>query len=314
MSVMTMSHRCVRFAYEASRRRSTCQQALPVERPRSPMARLRAAIGASAMLTLLAVGALAPAEAQDSAPAASDLQAASQNPIAKLISVPFQNNLYTGVGPNDDLQYFLNIQPVVPVSFGDRWNLIIRPIVPIIANPVLFPGGDSEAGLGNIALQTFMSPDAPIQSGIGDITWGVGSVLSFPTHSDRTLGSRDYTAGPAVVAFVLKEPFTYGFLAFNQWSIAGPSGEPEVNQLTFQPFVNYNLPDGWSIGTSPVISVDWTESEDNVTLPLGGGVSKLLRVGKQPVKLAANAYYNVLRPNEGAEWQFQFQAQLLFPK
>ncbi len=244
----------------------------------------------------------------------SDLQVASQNPIANLISVPFQHNIFGGVGPFDDPQYVFNIQPVVPFSLGDRWNLIVRPIIPFISNPMLFAGGGNETGLGNITLQTFLSPQAPLRTGLGDITWGAGPVVTFPTRTGVFLGSRNYAAGPAFVTFIVKNPWTYGFLAFNQWSFAGPEGEPDINQLTVQPFLNYNLPRGWSIGTAPVISVDWEKAGDNVTLPLGGGVTKLTRFGKQPISISAKGYYNVLSPEQGADWQAQLQFTLLFPK
>jgi hypothetical protein len=274
----------------------------------------RGAAAALAVALLVSVSTGGPVHAQDAPAGGQDLQAAAQNPIADLISVPIQGNVFTGVGPDDDPSYLINLQPVVPLSFGDRWNVILRPIIPVVAKPVLFPGGDSEAGLGDLTLQAFLSPQQTVPTAIGELSWGAGPILSFPTRTDTTLGTRDYTAGPAVVVFFAKRPWTYGFLAFNQWSIAGPEGEPDVNQLTVQPFINFNLPEGWSLGTSPIITVDWTEDEDNVALPVGGGVSKLMRFGKQPVKLSANAYYYALRPEGGPEWQGQLQFTLLFPR
>lgn len=264
------------------------------------------------LLWACAVG--APARAQDAGgPSEADLQVAAQNPIAAMVSVPFQENLFFGGGLDEPLSV-LNIQPVFPVSFNDRWNVIFRPIVPVISAPGGALGGDRQNGLGDLLLETFLSPSTPLDTGIGSITWGVGSAVTLPTHTDDRLGSRTYAAGPAFVAFIAKAPFTYGVLAFNQWSFAGPDGAPEVNQLTAQPFVNYNLTNGWSLQSAPVITVDWTQTSDNVTLPLGGGVSKLVTFGKTPVKLTANAYYNALRPDSGPDWQSQVMVTLLFPK
>jgi hypothetical protein len=48
-----------------------------------------------------------------------ELRQAAQNPVADLISVPLQNNLYFGVGPDDDVVNVLNIQPVIPFTVGD---------------------------------------------------------------------------------------------------------------------------------------------------------------------------------------------------
>ncbi|MDQ0316116.1 neuromedin U [Amorphus orientalis] len=269
---------------------------------------------ASALGIVLALtgGTSGAAMAQDGG-AATDLQVAAQNPIADLVSLPFQENLYFGGGLDEPLSV-LNIQPVFPVAFNDRWNVIFRPILPVISAPGAFPGDGRTTGLGDLLFETFLSPSTPLETGLGSITWGVGSALTLPTHTDDGLGSRTYSAGPAFVAFIVKAPFSYGFLAFNQWSFAGPQNAPDVNQLVFQPFVNFNLSDGWSLQTSPVVTVDWTRSDDNVTLPIGGGVSKLTTIGKQPVKFSANLYYNALRPDSGPEWQSQFQVTLLFPK
>ncbi len=118
----------------------------------------------------------------------------TQNPISDLISVPFQSNFNFDVGPNDDLQYILNIQPVYPMRLSETWNLIHRPIIPLIDQPPLAPELDSEFGIGDIQYQTFFSPAKP-----GTITWGIGPVLQFPTASDDVLGSEQWAAGPGVV-------------------------------------------------------------------------------------------------------------------
>src|SRR5215204_1539503 len=77
-----------------------------------------------------------------------DLAKAAQNPIADMISVPLQSNFNTRVGPHDQLQYVLNIQPVVPITLNDEWNLITRWITPLISQPPLTVNGDREFGLG----------------------------------------------------------------------------------------------------------------------------------------------------------------------
>jgi len=53
--------------------------------------------------------------------AASDKELAkkTQNPVADLISVPFQNNTSFGIGPDDAVQNVTNIQPVIPTKLGD---------------------------------------------------------------------------------------------------------------------------------------------------------------------------------------------------
>jgi len=79
---------------------------------------------------------------------ATELAKKTQNPVADLISVPFQNNLNFNAGSKDETVYILNIQPVVPISLNADWNLITRTIVPVIDQPALFPGADSARARG----------------------------------------------------------------------------------------------------------------------------------------------------------------------
>jgi hypothetical protein len=88
----------------------------------------------------------------------SDLAKAAQNPIADMISLPFQYNLNFNVGPDNDPQHILNIQPVYPINLSDEWNLITRTIIPLIQQPSLFPGDDDDFGLGDIQFTGFFSP------------------------------------------------------------------------------------------------------------------------------------------------------------
>lgn len=138
--------------------------------------------------------------------------------------------------------------------------------------------------------------------------------MTFPTHTGDRLGSDNFSLGPAAVVFVLKAPFTYGALTFSQWSVIGPDDEPSTNQTTLQPFLNYNLSDGWSLGSAPIVTFDWAADDGMVTLPVGGGVSKLFSIGQQPMKFAVNTYYNALRPDSGPRWQVQAQLTLFFPQ
>ena len=263
-------------------------------------------------LCLLACATAAAARAEEKG---GNLQEASQNPIASLISVPFQNNFYFGVGELDNTQYVLNFQPVIPIKLNDDWNLIFRPITPIIDKPKLFDGDSDEFGLGDINPQLFFVPSKPVETGLGSMTWGVGPAFVLPTATDDSLGTGKWSAGPAAVAFFANAPWTYGALVSNVWSVAGDSDREDVNQLAVQPFLNYNLAEGWSFGTAPVITANWNAASGDVwTVPLGGGVSKLFTVRKQPVKASLNGYYNVVAPDLGPDWQLQFQVIFLFPR
>ena len=238
------------------------------------------------------------------------LAKAAQNPVADLISLPLQNNTNFGVGPGDDVQNVLNIQPVMPVELSENWNLITRTIAPVIYQPELVPGYGSEFGLGDINTTLFLSPAKP-----GKILWGLGPVLSFPTATDKVLGTDKWSAGPSAVALTIRGPWVVGALASNLWSYAGDDDRENVNQFLFQYFINYNLPKGWYISSAPIITANWkADSGDKWTVPFGGGVGKIFRIGKQPMNAQVQAFYNVEKPDNGPDWTLRLQLQFLFPK
>ena len=241
--------------------------------------------------------------------AEDELAKKTQNPVADLISIPFQNNFTFPTGPNDGVMYVLNIQPVIPISISEDWNLITRTILPVIHQPALASGLSSDNGLGDLQFTGFLSPSEST-----GFTWGVGPVLRFPTATRNTLGSEKWSAGPSFVGLISKGPWVIGGLAQNLWSYAGNSDRQKVNQFLLQPFLNYNLPDGWYLTTSPVMTADWNRSNQKWTVPLGGGIGKITRIGKLPVNIQLQTYYNAVKPDAVGDWTIRFQVQLLFPK
>ena len=239
-----------------------------------------------------------------------DLAKASQNPIANLISLPLQNNTNFGVGPDDETQNILNIQPVWPFSINDKLNLITRTILPVVSQPGVLTGGEGRVnGLGDTTFTGFFSPKDS-----GDTTWGVGPVLLFPTATDDALGSDKWGAGVSLVVLTMPGKWVIGSLFSNVWSFAG-SGDQDVNLFTFQYFINYNLEDGWYLTTAPIITANWeASSAERWTVPFGAGFGKIFRIGKQPINGSVHAYYNVEKPTNGADWQLRLQLQFLFPK
>jgi hypothetical protein len=261
---------------------------------------------------------LAPAETggaaatEPAASAADDQEAlakAAQNPIANMISVPFQNDFYFGTGQNKVTEWILKVQPVIPISLSDDWNLITRTIIPIINLPSPAQGVAGAFGLGDLNPQFYFSPAKP-----GGLIWGVGPTFTFPTATASLLGAGKYSAGPAVVALTIQGHWVLGALANQQWSFAG-WGPNKVSAFLVQPFVNYNLPHGWYLVTSPVITANWEADNGNKwTVPLGAGVGKIFKIGKQAFNAQLQAFDNVVTPNNGSDWGLRFQIQLLFPK
>lgn len=252
-------------------------------------------------------GAAAPAA---SASSSQDLAKQSQNPVGNLISLPFQNNTGFGFGPDDDVQNTLNIQPVVPVSLSKNWNLINRVILPITYLPEIVPGQGSTFGLGDTSYTGFVSPKNP-----GSLIWGAGPTFSIPTATDDNLGSDQWAVGPSVVLLKMPGPWVIGALVSNVWSIDSNDDDGDVNFMFSQLFLNYNKPSGWFYSTAPAITANWeAESGERWTIPIGGGIGKVFKIGKQPVSALGQVYYNVEKPEFAADWTVRLQFVLLFPK
>jgi opacity protein-like surface antigen len=241
-----------------------------------------------------------------------DLAKASQNPIASLVSVPFQNNTNFNVGPFNRTQDILNIEPVVPMSLNAQWNVISRTIIPVMSqpNPLI---DSSTNGVGDISESLFLSP---VNSGIKDFYWGFGPIITAPSASDAILGTGKVLLGPTFVVVAEPGHWVIGLLANNQWSLGGAPGRPSVNFLTAQYFINYNIPggQGWFLTSSPIVTADWTAAPGQQwTVPLGGGFGRVFKVGDQPIDASVQGFYNVVRPDNGPTWSLRVQASLLFP-
>jgi len=239
-----------------------------------------------------------------------ELAKKAQNPIADLISLPLQNNMNFEVGPQDEIQNILNIQPVAPISIHEDWNLITRTIIPLIWQPEFIAGQGRTFGLGDINFTGFLSP-----SKSGGITWGVGPVLLFPSSTDDILGTGKWGIGPSAVVLHMTGPWVVGMLINNVWSFAGSDSRDDVNQMLLQYFINYNLPHGWYLSSAPIITANWeAASGEKWTVPIGGGGGKIVRIGKLPLNCAVQGFYNVEKPSAGGEWTLRLQAQILLPK
>ena len=263
--------------------------------------------GMTVLCTVLAAGAVQASGDADTEKLAKE----TQNPVANLISVPFQNDFNFGAGPDRDMIWIMNVQPVIPVPLNADWNLITRTIVPIVNVPGLLPDEVGSFGMGDVNPSVFLSPAA--ESGF---VWGVGATTTLPTASLNTLGSGQWSMGPTAVGLYMKGPWVVGALANQQWSITGWS-DTKVNQLLIQPFLNYNLPDGWYLTSAPIITGNFSASGGNQwTVPLGAGIGKLWRIGKVglPLNTQLVPFYNVVTPDFGPDWQLRFQFQFLFPR
>jgi len=266
--------------------------------------------------------ALAQDEAKPSAQPAQggdDLRSKVQNPVSSMYSLPLK--LTADFGAGNGSAYFFNANPVIPVTVGD-WNLISRALIPLvvsvdgkIAGTPSIPEGEAannrRTGLGDINYSLFLSPADATK-----FIWGVGPSVNLPTAKTDALGSGKWSAGPTGVVLIQPGWGTYGGLVRQLWSFAGDSDRPGVNQTLIEPFINYNLPNGWYLIADPILTANWgaKKSSDRWTVPIGGGVGKLFKIGNQPINSRIEAYYNIEKPDNGPDWQTVFTFQFLFPK
>lgn len=252
--------------------------------------------------------ALPPASAQ-----AQDADTAQKlaNPIADLISVPFQLNYDEGFGPDGDgSRTTLNIQPVYPFRLNEDWNLISRTILPVIWQEDVVPATD-QTGLGDTLQSFFLSPrDAGSNGGL---IWGAGLAFGLPTATDDALGSEKWTAGPTATALRVDGPFTYGALFNHVWSFAGDDDRRDVNQSFLQPFVSYTSPAAITLTASAETVYDW--ESDSWAVPVNLIAARLVNIGDQPVSLQAGLRYWAESPAGGPDdLAFRLGMTFLFPR
>ena len=243
----------------------------------------------------------------EQAPDAEKLAKQLANPIASLISLPFQNNFDFGIGPFDGFRYNLNIQPVIPLSISEKWNMITRTIIPIISQSDVTGPGNNETGLGDIAQSIFFSPKE-VKNGL---VWGVGPILLLPTATDNVLGAKKWGIGPNVLLLKLDDQLTYGALVNQLWSYAG-KGPNDINAFFFQPFMTYAT----KSGASYTIASENTQSWNNDIFGGFAGVyyGKVTKIGKQMIQYSGGPKIFYGNNPFNPDWGIRVNIVLLFPK
>lgn len=232
----------------------------------------------------------------------------SQNPIANLVSLPIQNNWDFGLGPDELTQYVGLVQPVIPLKVNDRWNLITRPILPLINSPDGSVG--REHGLGDMQWQNFF---VPVPDQPSPITWGIGPSFVMPTASSPELGAQLWGAGISAVVVYSGGPVVGGVLA-NQNFIEGGVSKP----FLIQPFFNYNFDSGilnqCFLAISGEFNADWEKETNQWTNVFGIGPGRAIKFLGQPMTVTTRFAPYLNSNTGGANWQFRLQLVALFPK
>ena len=289
----------------------------------------RSMLGALYLAVVLATTSLWAADAPlttaasrgESDPSLTEINKKITNPVSDLWSIAFQQNnfiLDMGAGQSERWNSNLNFQPVLPVALTSNWNLITRPVITVF-NSVPHPDpnnpGDVErtTGFGDTVLMELLSPSPKLA---GNWLLGLGPTFIFPTASSDFTGQGKWQVGPAALVGYLAKKWILGAL-FQNWTSFGGSGNQDVNQMNLQPIAAYFLPGGWSIGYSGNILANWKADKagDIWTIPLGLGVSKVVKFGKLPVRFGLGGQYMVHHPDtSGQKWNIQLMVVPVLPK
>jgi len=247
------------------------------------------------------------------------------NPIASLISVPFQANEDWGYGPTGNgYKFTLNIQPVIPISISKDWNLILRTIFPIVSQHDLFyfanlpkhsplqPQNRSQDGLSDTLQSFFFSPK---NAGPFGVVWGMGPALLYPTGTHPFLGTGTFSIGPTLVVLKQAGRWTAGALMNQLWSVLIEEDRKSVSQLFLQPFLAYTTKTYTNFILSSESTANWNSTSTNGkwTVPLIFQVGQILKVGKQRINIQVGGKYYVDSPRYGPDCGVRFQLTLLYP-
>ena len=225
-----------------------------------------------------------------------DLARQLANPVASLISVPFQLNYDEGFGIGGE---------------GSVWRLnISRTILPVIDQDDVPFDGAGESGIGDVVQSFFFSPSEPTDRGW---IFGAGPVFLFPTASDDLLGTEQWGIGPTVVGLRQVGSWTYGALLNHIESFAGADDRSDVSSTLVQPFVSYITDTKTTFSLNAESTYNW--ETDQWSIPLNFNVSQLLKLGKLPVQAGIGARYWADSPDLGPDGLgLRFQLTFLFPK
>jgi hypothetical protein len=239
----------------------------------------------------------------------SDIAKKLSNPVAALISVPIQANFDDNIGLDDGSVWRTNIQPVIPFSIGQDWNLISRTILPVIDQTDIPQNGSGESGLGDVVQSFFFSPKQPTSNGL---IWGAGPAMLLDTATDEALGSEKWGAGPTGVVLKQEGSWTYGLLANHIESFAGDSGRADVSATFVQPFMSYITKTKTTLGLNTESTYDWEAEQWSV--PVNFTVNQLLKVGDQLLQVGGGVRYWADAPDNGPDgWGLRLQITFLYP-
>jgi hypothetical protein len=209
---------------------------------------------------------------------------------------------------DDKIGSLMNFQPILPIPiFGkgeDRWQVLIRPAVPIqfaAPRPDGINNTNYDAGLADILFPALLTPSQKITG--SNLIFGVGPTLAIPTSTKVQLGRRQWQMGPAAVVGYKTKDYVVGVFPQYFWGVGGRGDQgsdiENASNMNLLYFGFLNLPKAWQVGMNPVIIYDHKASRGNKwNVPVGLVVAKTTRIGKMPVKFQLGAEYSVVSQDD----------------
>jgi hypothetical protein len=258
---------------------------------------------------LLALCLAAPAAAEEAADEA--LFQASQNPASNIVAIPVRNETSFGIGHKRRTGNTTAVEPFFPTAISDAFILAHRIRLALVWQPEVNARIGGSFGMGDLGYELYLAQANP-----GPVTWGAGAAVLLPTGTDDRISEHKWTSGPAAAVSGTVGRLVLGIAGRQLWTWASTGSYPVVNRLTLEPQASLALRGGWFLVTAPVITADWKRAGADVwTVPLGGGVAKLVSPGGQKILLSLQGYGTAVHPRTNyPEWTLRAGASFLFPR
>ncbi|MGB8223131.1 MAG: hypothetical protein WCF10_11125 [Polyangiales bacterium] len=235
----------------------------------------------------------------------------AENPVSGVTRLPVLNSALFGIPPSDRVGDALVLAPTIPALFNGGWSLITRTTIPAVvtvpfASDAAPPSTGRTTGFGDIGLEVLGHKMLRGKKGqFYDVS--LGTFVGFPSASDDFLGTGRWRLGPGLALGISARKWVTVLIARNEWSVGNGSDRADVNQLSMQYFLFYNLPKLFYLVYEPIITANWNaQPGDRWTLPVGLGFGRHIRLPKRP-RLALttrySGFYNAVQTDRGAKWQ-----------
>jgi hypothetical protein len=258
----------------------------------------------------------APHKAEPPTGGHKNLAMAATNPVANLMQLQLQNQYNWENHKSSGYSNTFLIQPVVPIKlpFDKVPVMISRTTVPWVSTPDLGTPAHRKHGMGDTTTLGLFIP----KFGLKGQTIGLGYSVVIPTAGDNDFtGSGKWQIGPSFVYINQKVPkLQFGILGWHQFTIAETSAGKDKKNVTttfVQPFVVKHWGKGWYAATQDV-PWEYNHKSEKWTVPIGPRLGRVMKMGKQPVNLIVETFYNPNSDGPNAEWSVKFNFTLLIPE